>query len=119
MDAQRIDCIRTLGERLAEYVASENDRGFFRTILMATRYDQLRSALIRAGLNLVKRGNPPLVDFDSFVRIFEEGPELPHSDWRLARDLVLIRMLECLYQQQWLQAHVDDLPEVEPSETDM
>ncbi|MGB9825616.1 MAG: hypothetical protein ACPLRU_02985, partial [Desulfofundulus sp.] len=60
-----------------------------------------------------------LVDFDSFVRIFEEGEELPYSDWRLARDLVLIRMLECLYEKQWLQAHADELPEVEPPETEM
>ena len=118
MNVQRIDRIRILGERLAEYVASENDRGFFRTVLMATRYDQLRSALIRAGLNLVKKGGPPLVDFDSFVCIFEEGEELPYSDWRLARDLVLIRMLECLYEKQWLQVHADELPEVEPSETE-
>ena len=36
-------------------------------------------------------------------------------DWRLARDLVLIRMVERLYLQGWLGRNMDVIPE-EPSE---
>lgn len=111
MDAERINQVRTLADRLAAYVKDENDSRFFSSLLMANRYDHLRAALIRASVAQVKRGRPPLVDFEPFVAVFEEGVDLPHSDWRLARDLVLIRMLEQLYQLGWLKAHAQDMPE--------
>lgn len=113
MNDQRIAKIRELGDKLANYVKEENDRKFFHVFLTARRYDDVRAALIRAGVRLVKDQRPPLVDFDSFIQIFEEGEELPYSDWRLARDLVLIRMLEVLYQLGWLQAVAEELPEIE------
>jgi len=111
MDKQRIEQIRTLGENLAHYVIGENDRRFFHTFLTAPRYDVLRAAMIRASLNLVKQGKEPLVRFDPFIEVFEEGEDLPYSDWRLARDLVLIRMIECLYDEKWLQANEEVLPD--------
>jgi len=113
MDTTRIEHIRTLGDTLADYVYSENDRRFFHTFLTAGRYNDLRLALIKASTARVKRGQPPLITFDQFIAIFEEGEEIPYSDWRLARDLVLIRMIERLYDQGWLQTHADMLPEVE------
>jgi len=115
MDRTRIEHIRTIGDTLADYVNGENDRRFFHTFLTARRYDDLRVALIRASTAQVKRGQPPLITFDQFIAVFEEGAEIPYDDWRLARDLVLIRMIERLYQQRWLQAHVEDLPEELPT----
>ncbi len=111
MDKTRIEHIRTLGDTLANYVRTENDRRFFHTFLTATRYDHVRNALIKASLARLKRGEPPLITFDQFIAIFEEGEELPRFDWSLARDLVLIRMIEQLYQQGWLKSHADLLEE--------
>ena len=111
MDKTRIEHIRTLGDTLAEYVRTENDRRFFHTFLTAGHYDHLRNALIKASIARMKRGEPPLITFDQFIAIFEEGENLPYFDWRLARDLVLIRMIEQLYQQGWLTSHPDVLPE--------
>ncbi len=109
MEKERIEQIRKLGDTLAEYVASENDRRFFQNFMTAGRYEYVRIALIKASNALVKRGKPPLVTFDQFVEIFEEGENLPYYDWRLARDLVLIRMIEQLYNRGWLQTHTDAL----------
>ncbi|MFZ5436922.1 MAG: type I-B CRISPR-associated protein Cas8b1/Cst1 [Bacillota bacterium] len=109
MDKQRIEQIRTLGESLAQYVIGENDRRFFHTFLRAPRYDVLRAALIRASLGLLRQGKEPIIRFDPFIEVFEEGEDLPYSDWRLARDLLLIRMIECLYDAKWLQANEDVL----------
>ena len=111
MDKARIEHIRTLGDTLADYVRTENDRRFFHTFLTATRYDHVRNALIKASLARLKRGESPLITFDQFIAIFEEGEELPRFDWSLARDLVLIRMIEQLYQQGWLKSHADILEE--------
>jgi CRISPR-associated protein Cst1 len=103
MDKERIEQIRQLGDRLASYVSAENDRKFFTTFYVERRsYEVLRNALIRANLAWVKRGQPPLITLDPYIQVFEQGDDVPFPDWRLARDLVLIRMIEQLHQQGWL-----------------
>ena len=114
MDRERIEQIRRLGDTLAEYVNRENDRRFFRQFLTEGRYAYLRMALIKASTAQVRQGRPPLITFDQFIAIFEEGEDLPYRDWSLARDLVLIRMIEQLYDLGWLQEHKDALPEELP-----
>ncbi len=111
MNRERIERIRKLGDDLAEYVDSENDRRFFHAFLTAQRYDTLRAVLLRASIARLKRSQSPLVAFDDYISIFEEGEDLPYSDWRLARDLVLIRMVEQLYRKEWIQKHAAELPE--------
>ncbi|MBW2030609.1 MAG: type I-B CRISPR-associated protein Cas8b1/Cst1 [Deltaproteobacteria bacterium] len=115
MDQVRINHIRTLGDRLAHYVKEENDRRFFHTFLTTNRYTDLRLALIKAGHARVRKGQAPLITFDQFIAVFEQGENLPQQDWRFARDLVLIRMIEQLYQSGWVKEHADELGEVEDS----
>lgn len=111
MDKERIEEIRGMGDRLAGYVAGQNDRRFFRNFFVLRRYADFRNELIKANLACVRSGKPPLITLDPYVRVFEEGNELARPDWQLARDLVLIRMVEQLYQQGWLGSNVDALPE--------
>lgn len=99
MEVERIAAIRNLGDGLSSYVSRTNDRRFFRDFYMVDRYGQLRGLLIKASNAEVRGGRPPLIGFDEFIAIFEEGEELPRIDWRLARDLVLIRMIERLHQE--------------------
>ena len=116
MDKIRIQAIKELGDTLADYIIEENDRGFFHTFLTAGGYGDIRLALIKASHRRIKEGKPPLITFDQFITIFEEGEELPYTDWRLARDLALIRMIERLHEQGWLQAHREEIPEPEETE---
>lgn len=111
MNKDRVQQIRELGDRLAAYVSEQNDKRFFREFF-EHRYNYFRTALIRANLAHVQRGNPPLITLDPYIAIFEEGDEMASPDWRLARDLVLIRMVEQLYQQGWLGSHPEAIPEV-------
>jgi len=111
MDKERVEQIRTMGDRLAEYVSSQNDRRFFREFFTEQRYGYFRTALIKANLAHVKSGHAPIITLDPYIEVFEEGDELARSDWRLARDLVLIRMIERLYEQGWLGSNVDAIPE--------
>lgn len=107
MEKYRIEQIRKLGDSLAEYVSGENDRRFFRDFFTEQNYDYFRTALIKANLAHVKRGNPPFITLDPYIEVFEIGDDVPYNQWRLARDLVLIRMIEQLFQRGWLRAHPD------------
>ena len=111
MDKERVEQIRTMGDRLAEYVSSQNDRRFFREFFTEQRYGYFRTALIKVNLSHVKHGHPPIITLDPYIEVFEEGDDLARSDWRLARDLVLIRMVERLYAQGWLGNNMDVIPE--------
>lgn len=112
MERERIERIRAMGDALAEYVHGENDRHFFRNFMTAQRADHLRSTLIRANVARMKKGQSPLVAFDPYIEVFEMGEDLPRFDWKLSRDLVLIRMVERLYELGWIQSHAQELPEV-------
>ncbi|GAB4477661.1 MAG: CRISPR-associated protein Cst1 [Anaerolineales bacterium] len=112
MDKERIEKIRNLGDALAEYVNKENDARFFRDFFMQNRYDYFRNTLLKANLAAVRRGQSPILTFDSYIEVFEEGEEIPAADWRLARDLVLIRMIERLYQLGWFGTHEEVLTEI-------
>ena len=85
---------------------------------MQNRYDFFRSRLLKANLAHVKRGNAPILEFEPYVQVFEDGEDLARSDWRLARDLVLIRMVERLYALNWFgknpDALTDELVQPEP-----
>ena len=118
MDKERVEQIRAMGDRLAYFVEGQNDRRFFREFFTIQRYDRFRTALIKANLAEVKRGQAPIITLDPYIEVFEEGNELARQDWRLARDLVLIRMVERLYERKWLGGNADAIPEIEVSESD-
>lgn len=81
---------------------------------MARSYAHLRVILLKASQRQVRNGNPPLIGFDEFLTVFEEGEELPYRDWSLARDLLLIRVIEQLYAYGWFARN----PEVLAEETE-
>lgn len=118
MNSERIQHIRELGDALADYIITQNDRRFFRTFLTAQRYAHLRMALIKASHAQVRRGQPPIITLDRFLAVFEEAEDVPYADWKLGRDLVLIRLFEQLYAKGWLQEHAEEveLPDDEAEE---
>jgi len=111
MDSQRIEQIRMMGDRLAQYVAEENDKRFFSSFFAEQNYGNFRNNLIRANVAHVRRGNPPLITLDPYIEVFEEGDEVASPDWKLARDLVLIRMVERLHERGWLAKNREAIPE--------
>ena len=107
MEKERIEEIRKMGDQLANYVSSQNDRRFFREFFHRRRPSDVRTLLIRANLEHVRRGNPPIIKLDPYIEVFEEGYGLEKPDWWLARDLVFIRMVEQLHEQGWLGKNPD------------
>ena len=73
MEKERIEEIRKMGDKLANYVSSQNDRRFFREFFHQRRPSNVRTLLIRANLAHVRRGNPPIITLDPYIEVFEEG----------------------------------------------
>lgn len=111
MEVEKIEQIRQLGDALADYIKEQNDKRFFRAFYVENRYGYLRNSLIKANTAHVKRGHAPFLTLDNYISVFEDGEELASKDWRLARDLVLIRMVEQLHQNGWLGTNQDAIPE--------
>jgi len=112
MKPSRIERIREMGDQLAQYVHEENDTRFFERFYREQRsYALIRNELIRVNRAQLKRGQPPLVKFEPYMEVFEDVDEKGRADWRLARDLVLVRMIEKLYELRWIQQHTDAIPE--------
>lgn len=116
MERERIEAIKELGDRLSSYVSGTNDKRFFGDFYRSNKYGELRGMLIKASSARIKKDEPPLIGFDEFITIFEDGEELPRIDWRLARDLVLIRMIEQLHEQGWMARNKEAVPEESPEE---
>ena len=114
MEVERREAIKKLGDRLSSYIQETNAKRFFGNFYRSNRYGELRGLLIKASNDEVRRGKSPIVGFDDFITIFEDGEDLAKSDWYFARDLVLIRMIEQL--REWLSRNKEALPEGSPEE---
>ncbi len=101
MEKKRITAIKELGDRLAAYVDDSGDKRFFRNFYVVSRGDVFRNELLRAAKNAASPGKAPLFTYESFCTVFfaPDGDEDLRFDWKLARDLTFIRMLE------WLSEH--------------
>jgi CRISPR-associated protein Cst1 len=111
MDKQRIDDIRALGDKLALYVRRQGGKRFFLAFYTENNPANFRWRLIKANMEHIKDGQTPLFDMDTYIEVFEEGYEVMRPDWRLARDLVLMRMIDQL--KDWLAQNPDAIPETE------
>jgi CRISPR-associated protein Cst1 len=112
MDTIRIERICTLGDGLAFYVEKEGGKRFFRSFFTENNPSNFRTLLIKANIAHIRNGHPSLFDMETYIDVFEEGYEVMRPDWRLARDLVLMRMIDKL-QQKWLPQNRDAIPEEE------
>ncbi len=98
MQENRINQIRNLGDRLAQYIQDRDDRRLLKDIYFERQYWRFRAVLLRAMYGYT--GDEPLVTFDGYTQIFEsfeEGQGAERADWNLARDLLLIRIFEKLH----------------------
>jgi hypothetical protein len=67
MEKDRITQLRTLGDRLADYIYQVDDRKLLRTLYQERRYPIFRMALLRAMKDFSARasaGSQPLISFD-------------------------------------------------------
>lgn len=115
MDRERIEGIRTVADRIAEYIQSEDER-LFKELFNARSEYQFRLALMKAD----KKAATPLFTLDEFVLAFftDTDQETLRLDWSLARDLLIIRIIERLYQTGKLEIAQNAVVEEAPAEVD-
>ncbi len=105
MDRNRIEKIRTLADELASEIHDNQDKQLFRRLMglesNARSYSALRTLLIKAAREKVKRCQHLLFTLDDYLTIFEQAEEYPHADWRYARDLIRVRCLETLHSKNY------------------
>jgi CRISPR-associated protein Cst1 len=123
MSGTRIEAIREMGDRLADYVCDMDDRRFFRNFFRENRPQEFRAYLIKANLSAIRLGKAPLFTLDPYTQVFhldlfDDGAEMLRVDWKFARDLVLIRMIEQLYTKGWIGKNPDLVAEVAQPEDD-
>jgi CRISPR-associated protein Cst1 len=113
MDEERIERIRVLGDKLADYTRNQGGKRFFRQFFTEQHTSNFLTLLAKTNIAYVKftRGRDTLFDLESYIDVFMDGAELMRADWRLARDLVLIRMVEQL--KDWIAQNPDAMPEEE------
>lgn len=111
VDSDRIESIRNMADKIADYVFESGDLRLFRTFLHGRNrgqdYQELRIRLIRADYEAAPRQGP-LFSLDEFIAVFEDTDD--RFWWQMARDLLLIRMIERLHERGWISAHREVLP---------
>ncbi len=93
MNVQESDIarLREVGMRLADYARYKNK--FFYDFSRTNDYAQWRRVVLRAADDAARADGQPLVTFDEFIALFtyREGE---YWDWKLARDLITLLMIE-------------------------
>jgi CRISPR-associated protein Cst1 len=117
MEQERIETYRRLGDTLFDYATRFENQplSFYTQFSRAKAYIALRS-IIRTAAEKMYRANSdsPLFSYDDFILAFEH-PSEAYSQWRLARDLISIRLLERLYE---LNIDLSNLPDIEDETED-
>jgi CRISPR-associated protein Cst1 len=105
MKAARIDTIKKFADKLADWIASKNDKKLYRS-LMIERVSELRRGLRRIQQEGAKGGDL-LFGLDEYAAVWlhEDGDE-----W-LVRDLICIRVVETLCQKKFFDANPDAVVE--------
>ncbi|MHB8625286.1 MAG: type I-B CRISPR-associated protein Cas8b1/Cst1 [Aggregatilineales bacterium] len=91
MDPERIKLLESLGVQLADY--AKDRRAFFYQFSRTEEYSKWRRLLLRASDDHMRQTGQTLITFAEFVTAFTAPPgEI--NDWRLARDLVTLKLIE-------------------------
>lgn len=114
MEKERIEAIKKLGDSLAAYVKEFDDQRFLNEFYSLSRGDYFRNTLLRAARRAATQRNPPLFRYEAFCTVFltPDGEEL-RFDWKFARDLLFIRILEWLYDND---SHAEERMKALPDE---
>ena len=109
LEKSRIDAIKQLGDKLADEIEGNNDKRLWSKLIRADKPRAVRNILITQSIKNIKDSKEPVISFDSFLEIFEEGEELARVDWKFAWDLVIIKVIDGLYEKKWFEKNKEML----------
>lgn len=117
MDKERLEAIKQFGDRLARYI-QDHDGRVYRKLYMARGDYEFRQELIRVANTAKEKSSETLIPYDQFLTIFFIEDETGYGvrpDWGLAKDLLLIRIIEQL-SNDWIESNRALLEEKEETE---
>lgn len=112
MDKERLEAIKQFGDRLAQYI-QDHDGRVYRKLYLARGDYEFRQELIRIANVAKEKASETLIPFDEFLTIFFVEDDTGYGvrpDWGLAKDLLLIRIIEQL-SNDWIESHRNELTE--------
>ncbi|MCU0480198.1 MAG: type I-B CRISPR-associated protein Cas8b1/Cst1 [Anaerolineae bacterium] len=112
MDKERLEAIKQFGDRLARYIQDHDARVYGKLYNSKGDYE-FRRELIRIANAAKEKSAVTLIPYDEFIKVFfiedEVGDRVTpdsgfgvHADWRLAMDLLIIRIIEQL-SNDWIE----------------
>ncbi len=114
MDEEQLHLLYELGSRFAEYAREK--RSFYYEFTRENSYANWRRRLLSAADTWSRRG-AVLISAEEFVRAFVAPPRAEFFDWRLARDIVALRMMEELARAGLIAPEDEPLsPELDETE---
>lgn len=114
MDKARLEAIKQFGDRLARYI-QDHDGRVYRKLYMARGDYEFRQELIRIANTAKEKSSETLIPYDQFLTIFFIEDETGYGvrpDWGLAKDLLLIRIIEQL-SNDWIESNRELIEEQE------
>jgi CRISPR-associated protein Cst1 len=115
MDRTRLEKIRIFADKIAGFIAEQNDRKLFNVLLFQAKKPwELRTALAKAQRTAAKSQNQLLFGLDEYYDVFEAEDAVGITRWDLVRDLIAIRVVENLHGLKW--SNFKDVIEEEPEE---
>lgn len=116
MNSERIEAIKTIGDRIAQFIIDRSDQRLFKQIFNARNDYEMRLVLLKAD----KDSSPPLFTLDEFVLAFfnDTDRETLRMDWWLARDLMVIRIIEKLHEGGQMEIAHNAVVEEQPVEAE-
>lgn len=111
MDEEQIERIRSLADKLADYTRHQGGKRFFRAFFTTQKTFRFLDLMMKTNIDYVKfkKGQDVLFNVEGYIELFMDGIEVMKPNWWLARDLVLIRMVEQL--KDWIANNPDALSE--------
>jgi hypothetical protein len=98
MERRRIEAIRDLADHLASIIHTENSKSLLREVYEAKNSDAVVKMLNRLSFNRLKEGLKPSIRLDEYILIFSENEELARTNFRLAWNLIKMRVIERLFE---------------------
>lgn len=116
MDEKRIDVIKDVGDRLSEYIESNDSSKTLSSLEQASNYTNFRNILRKILKNKISMGDEELLfTFEEYViNLFPEG----NITWRETQDLLLFRIYENLHKWLIENKYVEEITDDELLEED-
>ena len=116
MDEKRIEVIKTVGDRLSNYIKENDSSKTLSSLEHASNYNNFRNILRKILKNKINNGDSELLfSFDEYVRdLFPDG----NMTWRETQDLLLFRIYENLHEWLIENEYVEEITEDELLEED-